>query len=1032
MKPLRPTSRLGFEIAIICALTIEANAVDALFDCYWDNNGPPYDKAYGDPNAYSTGSIGRHNVVLAHMPGMGKANGAAVAANCRSSFPNIRLALVVGVCGAAPFVRGNKDEIVLGDVIISASVVQYDLGRRLPERFVRKDTLSDSLGRPPTEIRSLLAKLKGIRHHKELKDQMARCLGELQKEPKLKAEYPGIKYDRLFDAAYRHVSDGETCEACGCNGQLISRTRLNQDSPQPQPEVHVGMIASGDTVMKAGKERDDLARLEGVIGFEMEGAGVWDSFPCLVIKGACDYADSHKTKAWQNYAAATAAVCAKAFLSHWVPSVTAVLIPFVKNDAFVGRTSTIQKLQQALGTSHRMATLFGLGGIGKTQIALAYVHCLHEKHPEVSVFWVYASSAERFRQSFRTIARECKIPGYDDPKVDVLILVKGWLESDAREQWLMVIDNADDMDLFFNSPSPGHAINTIARNGDFADYIPSSKYGAIVVTTRNKQVGARLTKGLNLIEVKGMDEKESTSLLQGKLEGEHFNSKDLPELSSKLDHLPLALAQAAAFIQENSMSVDRYLQLLEGDQGLVELLSEDFETVGRESDTPKAVAKTWMFSFQKIQGQNLFASELLSLMSLFDRQAIPRVFLLNYGERNKGFGSLKELEQAVGVLKAFSLISEESGGNLNMHRLVQLVTRKWLITNKTIGRYEGQAILTISYLFANGMFESRTSCSAYLPHANAVLKGSTSELREEAEARGRLLYHMTGYMMFEGKWKDAEKLGEQAVDILKQVLGEETLGTLASLSNLALTYQKQGRWGQAEKLGLQAVKSQKRILGEEHPHTLTSMSNLSIIYEEQGRWDQAKELGLQVLETQKRILGEEHRDTLTSMNNLALIYRRQGRWDQAEKLGLQVVETRNRILGEEHPDTLIRRWDQAEKLGLQVFKTQKWILGEEHPGTLTSMSNLALTYQNQGRWGQAEKLGLQVVETRKRILGEEHRDTLVSMSNLACTWYESGRCHDGMVLLQDCFPILERVMGPDHPETRCVSQILSSWRGPDS
>lgn len=322
MKPVRPTSRRGFEIAIICALTIEANAVDALFDCYWDNNGPPYDKAYGDPNAYSTGSIGRHNVVLAHMPGMGKANGAAVAANCRSSFPNIKLALVVGVCGVAPFVYSSKDEIVLGDVIISDSVVQYDLGRRLPERFVRKDTLSDSLGRPPAEIRSLLAKLKGIRHQKELKGQMASYLGELQKEPKLKAEYPGIKCDRLFNAAYRHVSDGATCEVCGCNGQLISRARLNQDSPQPQPEVHVGLIASADTVMKAGTERDYLAQQEGVIGFEMEGAGVWDSFPCVVIKGACDYADSHKTKAWQNYAAATAAVCAKAFLNHWVPSVT--------------------------------------------------------------------------------------------------------------------------------------------------------------------------------------------------------------------------------------------------------------------------------------------------------------------------------------------------------------------------------------------------------------------------------------------------------------------------------------------------------------------------------------------------------------------------------------------------------------------------------------------------------------------------------------------------------------------------------------
>jgi nucleoside phosphorylase len=111
-----------------------------------------------------------------------------------------------------------------------------------------------------------------------------------------------------------------SCEECGCDGKLVPRTRLEQGDGQPT--VHFGLIASGDTVMKSGKHRDDIAQKAGVIGFEMEGAGVWDVFPCVVIKGACDYADSHKTKAWQRYAAATAAACMKAFLGHWVPSMT--------------------------------------------------------------------------------------------------------------------------------------------------------------------------------------------------------------------------------------------------------------------------------------------------------------------------------------------------------------------------------------------------------------------------------------------------------------------------------------------------------------------------------------------------------------------------------------------------------------------------------------------------------------------------------------------------------------------------------------
>lgn len=319
-RPRRPATRRDFEIAIICALPIEADAVEALFDHHWDDGGPLYDKAAGDPNAYSTGAIGRHNVVLAHMPGMGKASAAAVAAHCRASFPNIRLALIVGVCGVVPFRSDSSDiaETVLGDVIISDGVVQYDFGRRLPEQFVAKDTLLDALGRPNTEIRALLTKLRGLRGRKMLQGKMAGYMNVLRGESELAAVYPGAAQDRLFEATYRHIANRMSCEECGCDGKLVPRTRLEQGDGQPA--VHFGLIASGDTVMKSGEDRDDIARKADVIGFEMEGAGVWDTFPCVVIKGACDYADSHKTKAWQRYAAATAAACMKAFLCHWVPS----------------------------------------------------------------------------------------------------------------------------------------------------------------------------------------------------------------------------------------------------------------------------------------------------------------------------------------------------------------------------------------------------------------------------------------------------------------------------------------------------------------------------------------------------------------------------------------------------------------------------------------------------------------------------------------------------------------------------------------
>jgi nucleoside phosphorylase len=321
MEPKRPDSRLGFYVAIICALTTEADAVEGLFDHYWDDNGLQYDKALGDPNAYSTGSIGRHNVVLAHMPGMGRASSAIVAANCRTSFPNIKLALVVGICGAVPDVPKSDRKIFLGDVIISEGVIQYDFGRQLHERFVRKETLLDSLGRPSLEIRALLAKLRGIRGRNTLRTKITSHLDKLQQDTEYGAQYPGTANDKLFVASYRHLCDEKTCEEAKCDDEQVQRIRLDQTT-MPQPTVHFGLVASGDTVMRSGERRDDIAGQVGTIGFEMEGAGAWDVFPCIVIKGACDYADSHKTKAWQRYAAATAAACTKAFLEYWVPSAT--------------------------------------------------------------------------------------------------------------------------------------------------------------------------------------------------------------------------------------------------------------------------------------------------------------------------------------------------------------------------------------------------------------------------------------------------------------------------------------------------------------------------------------------------------------------------------------------------------------------------------------------------------------------------------------------------------------------------------------
>ena len=522
----------------------------------------------------------------------------------------------------------------------------------------------------------------------------------------------------------------------------------------------------------------------------------------------------------------------------------------------------------------------------KTQIALAYTYWLRRTRPEVSVFWVHASNAERFRQAYTFLAQECQVPGYDDPKADVLLLVKAWLERKDRGRWLMVVDNADDMELFFGQHVGSANAISSSYEESLGQYLPECPQGAILVTTRNKQAGSRLTKGKRLIKVGKMDEGETDQLLRAHLDEISVSSSESSALSSRLEHLPLALVQAAAFIQENTIAVSKYLELLDSsDQDLVDLLREEFETDGRDSETPRAVAETWILSFEQIQRQNALAGELLSLMSLFDQEAIPLEFLSCYSkQRDQEQRGEIQLTKALGVLKAFCFVVEDKGHKFDMHRLVQLVTQKWLGRKGTICRFAEQALLVVSHCYPFGRYENWAVCSAYLAHAYAVLGGKGTGSIDEKAGKASLLHCVAGFLGYRGQWKDAERFQLEAVELRREVLGEKHPSTLTNIANLASTYQNQGRWKEAETLDVQVMGTRKRVLGEEHPDTLTSMANLASTYRNQGWWKEAETLEVQVMETRKRVLGEEHPSTLISINNLAFTWKEMGR--NGDSLGL--------------------------------------------------------------------------------------------------------------------------------------------------
>ncbi|RAL13430.1 purine and uridine phosphorylase [Aspergillus homomorphus CBS 101889] len=334
-RPSQVTACIRIRIAIICALPLEADAVKAILDEVYEGTQDIYTRHSDDTNIYTLGRIGPHHVVVVQMSGMGTLNGTIASGYLRYTFKEIKIALVVGICGAVPQLPDGRD-IFLGDVLISNDGLDREAGlsNLLRWEFNETDNWND--------------KSELVRDTHRLEAELAVYLRIAQKaSADEQYQYPGAEQDQLFPAYYQHRHpasipcdlcsrysriDGPgclgtihlSCDLLGCARHLVTHEiRRRSDGASDictHPRVHYGTIASSDMVMRSGKDRDKFAADHGVIGFEMEGAEVDLYLPSVIIKGVCDYADSHKSKTWQHYAALSAACCVKALLGGFQPS----------------------------------------------------------------------------------------------------------------------------------------------------------------------------------------------------------------------------------------------------------------------------------------------------------------------------------------------------------------------------------------------------------------------------------------------------------------------------------------------------------------------------------------------------------------------------------------------------------------------------------------------------------------------------------------------------------------------------------------
>ncbi|KAM0293764.1 hypothetical protein ACHAPM_011486 [Fusarium culmorum] len=625
------------------------------------------------------------------------------------------------------------------------------------------------------------------------------------------------------------------------------------------------------------------------------------------------------------------------------------VIPYPRNEDLVHRQDLVNRLDALLpqtGGSYS-AALWGLGGSGKTQIALDYVYRRCDTDKECNIFWVHADSEATFLADCKAIGKRLGVSEQHDGP-DLLDTVRNAIE--ARPKWVMIIDNADDLRLF----GVGQRSNGERGNESLYKYIPHASQGAVLWTSRDAHIAGTLVGARRGVEVKAMAMDEATLLL-ARIRDELSTTEEasgeagVDALLQELQCLPLAISQAGAYMRRMSMTAGEYLGLLRQGKTRWEVLKVSDTDRHRRPDVSNSVLETWTISVERIRMESEMSYRILHVIAYVDSQDIPQELLAVAAGRCNVVDDkiddidsvvsqhltiqVSELEvlEAIARLKEFSFLSlrqkDDGGQRYDMHKLVQEAIRYGLRVRvsavTTIGNglgadkgpkedeacYCGRALQLVDDLFPFSEPATWARCEQYLTHAIRI--GEWAEVGGTEIKTATLLVRVSYFLYERGRWGERELLDSHVWGLRQKVLGEKHPHTIRSMADLATTYHTQGQYDEAERLKDEVLALRREVLGEKHPHTISSMADLATTYHAQGRYDEDEEISVKVLELQREVLGEKHPHTTDSMASLATTYYMQGRYDEAERLHQTALDLRRYIFGESHPDTIQSMEDLA-------------------------------------------------------------------------------------------------------------------------